>query len=289
MKRHLATLVAVVGILAAACGSSGDTGDTTVTPPTTDPSTSTPTTAGGDPSRLVLQIIDEGGFVPVEFLLTRTARYSLYADGTLLAPAPVAEIFPGPIVRPIQSITLDDDDLRDVEVLIDAIGLPTIDREVDDRLTSVVADAPTTVAKYFDAEGGEHSYGVYALGLDTGAPLPDASANLGLLLELLDAHAAGNGAVDSYQAERIELWLQEGAIYDPEFVETQPWSLDVTPDDFEADAVFNRPCLVLADEGAHTAIEVLEAANQATVWDLDGTVYSLAARPLLPGESGCVP
>jgi hypothetical protein len=292
MKRHPTVILAIVTLLIAACGSADDGGDTVpTTESSTIPSTSMPPTTGddGDPDRLILQVTDEGGFVPVEFLLTRMARHSLYADGTLLAPAAIAEIFPGPLVQPVQSIVLGDDDLRDVRILIDAIGLPGIDREIDDELTNTVADATTTVATYFDEDGGAHSYGVYALGLDTGVPMPDASANLGLLVELLDAFVAGGADAARYQPDRIQLWLQEGTIYDPEFVETQPWGLEITPEGFEVEPTFNRPCHVLDGDAAQTAIETFEAANQATVWDYEGTVYSLAARPLLPGETGCIP
>ena len=42
-------------------------------------------------------------------------------------------------------------------------------------------------------------------------------------------------------------------------------------------------------EGAElvSLVPALEEANQATVWDFEGTEWRMLARPLFPHEAGC--
>jgi hypothetical protein len=283
--QRLLILVSALAVVAAGCGA--DTGGTEGTTPAS--TTSTPPTSTNPPASddLILQVVDEGGFVPVEWLLTRVSRFSLYADGMLLAPAVVAEIFPGPVLAPIQSVRLGEANLRDVEVLIDAIGLRTLDRVIDDRLAGIVADAGTTVVTYFDEAGDAHSYGAYALGLETDQPAPDATLNLALLIEMLDGLLGAGNEAGIYEPDRLEVWVGEGPIYEPEFVTTVPWPLAAAPDDFESVSGFDQACRVLEGDEARNAVDAFAEANQATVWEYETVVYHLLARPLLPGESGC--
>ncbi len=287
MKRLLA-LLAALAIVAAACGSDDDTADTT--PPTTgSPTTTAPTTTGpGGPDNLILQITEEGGFAPIEFILNRLPRFSLYEDGTLLAPGVSIAIFPGPILGPVQQVTLTEDELEDVMTLVEAIGLPTIDEEIDTSLNNRVADATTTIATYFD-DAGEHTYGVYALGLVLDEPQPDAALNLGALVNLLDSYVAAGNAAGLYEPDRIQMFLNETPIVDPDLSETLPWPLEITPDDFVLAPDFGRRCQVLAGDAAAEAIAAFATGNQTTIWEYEGGEFQLIARPLLPGEPGCIP
>ncbi len=52
---------------------------------------------------------------------------------------------------------------------IEEIGLPEMTDERDDTQMNNVADASTYVVTFFDAEGQEHKYSVYALGLEAGS------------------------------------------------------------------------------------------------------------------------
>ena len=284
----------VVALVAAACGSdnAADTTSTT-TSPTNPTTTSSPTTAAGpattvagDPDRLILQFTDEGGFVPIEFLLNRMPRFSLYADGTLLSPGVSIAIFPGPILSPVQSVQISEGDLDDMITLIEAIGLPTIDEEIDDTLTNRVADA--TIATYFDTDGGAHTYGACALGLISDQPAADATLNLGSLMNLLDGFIAEGIGGGFYKPDRFQLHLNETPFVDPDLSETMPWPLDIVPDDFGQEGRFNRPCAVLTGGAATAALTALAEGNQATIWDLAGTELQILARPLLPGEPGCI-
>ncbi len=282
----------VLALIVAACGTSaGD--DTTTTTTVDDPTTTTTTMPkdyfSGGATDAVLVIEDEGGFAPVEFLLNRLPGYVLYGDGTLLSPAPTPAIFPGPILAPVQSVQLTASDLADLARLVDAIGLPDMERVIDDSLSRQVADATTTIVTYVDPDGMEHVYGVYALGLVTDGPTDTRSEALTQLLQRLDKAATSAEDVLLYEPAGIQLWLQEPIIGADVPSETLPWPLSITPDDFEPEGEFAAPCHVLIGEAAATALQAFESANSVTVWDYQGEQYRLVARPLLPGEPGCIP
>ena len=292
---HKLTFVAALALVAAACGAADDdvgdrTSTTQATTTTTIGATTTtlPDVFTGDPGRLVLQITDEGGFAPIELIVNRLPRFGVYADGTLLAPAPVPAIYPGPIVMPLQSVSLSDGDLASLMGAIEAIGLSSIDREIDDRLRSRVADATTVIATYFDVDGAEHVYGAYALGLADDEPVPDSTTKLGELIKLVDGFLANPGGA-GFEVDRIQVWINENPVVDTDFTQTLAWPLDIVPGDFEPEGDFQLGCHVLAGDAAQQAIAAFNAADQATVWDFDGTEYQLIARVLLPHEPGCIP
>lgn len=284
MKRTLA-LVVCFALFAAACGSDADSDATTTTTSTTTPAPTT-TSPPDDPDRLVLLITAEGGFAPVEFLVNRLPRYALYADGTLLSPGPQAAIFPGPIMPSVQSATLDGDQLDDVMTLIEAIGLPAIDREIDNTASNFVADATTTIATYFDATGGEHIYGAYAVGIVDNAS--DATLNLNALLTMLDRLTFEGAVGEPYEPDRIQIRLGDGQFVDRDLSETLPWPLEINPDEFEVVGEFRFPCATLDGAAAEVAIATFADGKQSTLWDFEGTEYQFFARPLLPGEVACV-
>ena len=58
-----------------------------------------------------------------------------------------------------------------------------------------------------------------------------------------------------------------------------PKSAAAVPDMSECTPVTGPDALALRD--------ALASANQATHWSQDGAVYSLALRPVLPGEAVC--
>lgn len=288
MKTRLITL-AVLSLVAVACGATDDVGSgSSTTLDSTTTTTTLPDVFTGDPDRLVLQITDEGGFAPIELIVNRLPRFSVYADGTLLAPAPVPAIYPGPILMPLQSVPLSAADLVALMEAVEAVGLPGIDQEIDDTLNGLVADATTTIATFIDADGAEHVYGAYALGLIGDEPPPERTQKLGGLVELLDGFLVNPGSV-VFEPDRIQVWINETPDVDPDFSQTLAWPLDITPADFEPEGDFQLGCHVLAGDAAQAAITAFNAANQATVWDYEGTEYQLIVRILLPGEAGCIP
>lgn len=229
----------------------------------------------------VLRISSEGGFLPVEVALNTGPRYTLLGDGSLIYQGAQTLEFPGRLVPPYMVATLDDNQMTAILAMVEEIGLPDIDDEVDDSAMDFVADASTEVITYWD-DAGEHRYGVYALGIEE-SPSERNAAFLELM-ETLDRFGA-EAPAETYVAERVRIIAGEGFV-DPEFEDVRPWPLE------EADlgAWETLPngwqCTVI--DGP--VPDVFEDATQTTTWEHpDGTSEPLLllVRPLHPGEADC--
>lgn len=238
---------------------------------------------GGPPDGIVLTVTDEGGFVPLESLVGRLPRYVLQSDGTLYAPAPIAAIYPGPLVAPVTVGNVGASVVDEIRRLAEQVGLPSKDR-IDDPGPGNVADATTTVFTYRDANG-THVLRVYALGIaGTDSKVADVASQM---LSTLDRAASSMQGAGDYAPDRLEVWSVEGlALPDPALRRVRPWPLQTAPDALP-EVRPGRRCTVISGPDAEETIATFLAADQATVWDLDGTPHSLIVRILLPGEPGC--
>ena len=154
----------VLALVVAACGGS-DTGEETQ-----------PTVPEGTSGGVILEISDEGGFVPIEFNLQRVPRFTVFSDGTVITPSREQFRFPGPAVPPLAQHQLDASTVADLLAFVNDLDLAAIDM-LDLNNAPNVADASTTVVRYYD-ETGEHRLSVYALGFDG----PGADARFAILL-----------------------------------------------------------------------------------------------------------
>lgn len=236
------------------------------------------------PDDVLLTVTDEGGFTSVEMILSRHPRYVLQADGRLYAPGAVMAIYPGPMLTPVFVGTVDDATLENILDLVRATGLPDTDGLEDTTAASHVADATTTVITYFDGTG-EHVLSVYAVGIAMDqSDLAQATAEL---VEAIDRAAAGLTDVRGYKPTKIEIRTGDNlAMADPEFRSTLPWPLAIAPSEIP-ESNYGWRCVVVEGPPATDLLEIFGAANQATVWEYEGTEYPLIARGLLPGEPGC--
>ena len=62
-----------------------------------------------DPDSALLIVKDEGGFVPIEFIVGQGPRLVLLRDGSLIVSGPQIEIFPQPLLPNYQTVQLDDE------------------------------------------------------------------------------------------------------------------------------------------------------------------------------------
>lgn len=237
----------------------------------------------GDDEAL-LQIVSEGGFVPVEFALATGPRYTLLGDGRLIFQGVQTLEFPGRLVPPYMVARLNDSQMNAVLAMVDDIGLPEIDDEVDNDANQFVADAPTDVITFWD-DNGRHRLSVYALGIDTQDPQSDRNAALLELIDTFDRFTAEADA-EPYAAEAVRVIAGPGFVNE-DFQDTRPWPLD---DDWGAWAsqANGWVCRVLQPD----VLDVFADATQATVWDAPEGLgiqppVKLLVRPLLPGESDC--
>lgn len=236
-----------------------------------------------DADEPLIQITSEGGFAPVEMILGNGPRFTLLADGSMIYRGPFPEIFPGPLVPDYRVTTLTDEDMDRVLAFVDEIGLPDFEERLDDTQASMVADATTEVITYWD-ENGEHTYGVYALGIEPNPSNP-ATAAFAELLDFFGQLSLAEG--EPYEPEQVRVIAGPGVVHE-EFEDIQDWPLDDSDlSDWEM-LPNGWQCEVLDPE----ILDVFSDATQVTVWsnpdpDLPNSYLKLLARPLLPGEPDC--
>ena len=252
-----------------ACGS--EAGDATL-----------PTVPEGTPGDVILEVSDEGGFVPVEFNLTRVPRFTVFADGTVVMPGDQQFAFPGPALRPLVESELDDTTLTDLLTFVDDLGLDEID-SVSLNNAPNVADASTTVVRYFDG-GGEHRISIYALGFD---PAGDGrSAIVASMIDMLET-AKAEGTVRPYAADRLVAFAAGTEGLDPQQLRNAgAWPLGVTPNEMSSQ-VAGFSCTTIDGEAAATLTDTLTDADAMTTWTYEGNELRILARPLLPHQDGC--
>lgn len=228
----------------------------------------------------VIQIVSEGGFVPVEVALNTGPRYTLLGNGRLIYQGFQTLEYPGRLVPPYMVATLDSNQMRALLALVEDIGLPEITDERDDSAMEVVADASTGVVTYWDEEG-EHTLSVYALGIEEDPS--ERNAAFLELIETLDRFTA-EAPAEPYQAERVRV-VAGVAFTDPAFEDVREWPFDHDLSTWE-ELANGWHCMTV--DGAVPA--VFEDATQATTWehpDGGSDPLTLLVRPLHPGEPDC--
>jgi hypothetical protein len=267
---RLLTVMIVTALMTAACGG-GESADETK-----------PTAPEGTVGNVILEISEEGGFVPVEFNLTRVPRFTVFADGTMVMPPDQQFTFPGPALIPLVQSTLDDDTFSDLLTYVEDLGLADID-SVDLNNAPNVADASTTVVRYFD-DAGEHRISIYALGFDSAA---DArSAIVASMIENLE-DAATERSTSPYQPSRLSVYAGGVEGLDPQQVRNAgSWPLEVEPEEMAAEVAGFR-CVTIEGVRAERLAATLADADSMTTWTSDAGDLRIIARPLLPNQGGC--
>jgi hypothetical protein len=296
LKLFGATVLSL-GILAGACanaptgGGPGDGG-------TGSSGASGPTSPIGS-DELVLRIEQVGGFVAIQYNLTRMPMLSLYADGLLVTPGAQIEIYPGPALPAMSQQQLSPEA---VQLLLRAaidVGLDK-DRDYTDLGSMMISDAPTTTFT-LTVDGQMHTTQVYALDFDLGSGHDGMS----------DEEFQARKDLRAFQAKASDLsWLPDGSVTDQGMY--QPAELRIFSSPYVADPELEQAsiawpltpgldlfgessqstpggmrCGTVAADEATSLLPLAEQANQLTPWTSDGTQYGLLFRPLLPDESGC--
>ena len=274
--------VSLAGALVAGCGDE-------ITP-STDPSTTVPTTHSlpTGPDDVVLRVEWQGGFMPIEQIQRRLPNLLVTGDGRVFLPAAVAEIYPGPLVMPVTVGS------------IDAVGLAAIVRAAEEAglLGEVpnyelppgigIADAATTVVT-ITVDGVTRVHAAYALGLgadDTPARqrLATFVSLVGDLPTLVGAEHLGEQSTYEPDAYRVLAMPADPSGYGEPRPTVRPW-----PTDTGVRLADLTGCRVV-DAAAVGAL--FAESNELTFFTEEGTdgvttVYRLGVGPRLPGESGC--
>jgi len=234
---------------------------------------------------IVLRVESSGGFVPVEYLATSAPSFTLYGDGTVVfrddqAPPPEAV---GSVVRsiPFQTIKLGEEG---IQALIEfALGPGGIGVATGPYLCNC-ADMPSTNFTV-NADGRNRTVSVTGMSPDMHQPQDQLMVtSLGRLAERLRTFGNEVGGEVVYEPATYRGVLQKidqanGAVID------WPWT-DVAPTDFKGDA--NELLLDHTLTPAQvTALKIpgVQGGMLGLYLQKDGSLYSLALRPLLPDES----
>ena len=242
-----------------------------------------------DPSSTLLVVESGGGFLPVDLVVNQGPGLVLMRDGTLIGQGPQIEIFPGPLLANWQTSQLDQETLLFVLEELDAIGFDEIDQVENNDAANTVADAPTTTVTFYNQDG-EHSFSVYALGLDTNTSDARVPILANLVQELFDAATRGTGA--DYQPERIQVVARDGAgQFDPAdpTVNFRDWPLPLSFEEMGALDIEGWRCATFEGSEMEQLLEVFEGANQQTYWTEGEVDHRLGVRPLFSFEEPCAP
>lgn len=267
-------LLAALTLITAACG--------------TGPALAPPDTGAGDSDPL-LQISSVGGFVPVEYNLSRGPTFTLTYGGKFVFPGVTTEEFPGRLVPSVLEAQLDESQMTEIREILNEMGISEISDGQDNSVVNV-ADASTEVIKYWDGDG-LHRYSVYALGI-TDQPKSDATAAFAELFDYLhDLAATVTGTVYQPESIRIVAGVYRGG-FDPQFEERRDWPLeDENPDEWDVFTTIGDETWTCKVLGA-SVLSTFEDARQTTVWahpteSADAENFQLLVRPLHPGEAAC--
>lgn len=259
------TIALVLALALAACGS----------PDATDDDVDVPEGREG----VILEIRDEGGFIPVEMSLTRVPRFVVFDDGTVVSHQFEAGARDDRAV-PLFEKRLSDSDFADLLTFEQDLALGDVER-IDINEATNVADAPTTVLTSFD-ETGPHRLAVYALGFDT--PSDPRAAILASMIDLLENATTPPG--EPYEPPAFEV-LVNSEMVNPQLPVAETWPLETTPADMDELEFNGWRCVIVDAEQIDRSLLTGRSGVGASVWTFDGTPHTLLTRPLFPHEDGC--
>lgn len=273
--RHLYRSLALLPALALVAAACGD--DTTAV------GAGSPNRPTG-PDDVVVQVSEEGGFVPVEVALSTVPSVTVLGDGTVITAAPYVQIYPGPAILPLQSAKIGADRVDALVAKAAELGL------LDAGLTfgqPPVADAHDTKVTIV-AGGVTYRHTANALGLDGGGSgvTREQAANRTALSAFVDATRdlpAGDSAWTPSEVAVINIGPYQA---DPELNQAPiQWPLATPPATATPQDRF--ACTVVSGSDARTLLDTLAKANSRTPWVVDGQQRSLAFRPVVPGATAC--
>jgi hypothetical protein len=221
---------------------------------------------------------------------------SVYADGRIMTPAPVAAVYPAPL---LPGVTVTNVGTAGAQQIITAIRAAGLDKPYtgdpgignpDSGMTvfTVTLDGTTVTTRVHLGGGGPGLPGSHG-----GSPDPALDAAQQLLERLEDTTEAWGSTpvVNAFVPTAYRVFVAPGAP-NAEGASDQPaaaWPLTVALDAFGTPAVPDRGIAGLRQGAvfgpdAATLGPVLQAATQVTAFSSGGKLYTLYVRPLLPDE-----
>lgn len=234
-----------------------------------------------DADTAVVRIEWSGGFTTMEWAFRRLPQLVIGGDRRVYTGAPIAEIYPGPLVYPVNQRTLSSQGLQQLMHLAADLGLLAPPPNYDLPPGIGIADATDTVVT-LAANGEVFVHRAYALDIGgTSTPARDRLSQFVQQASDLEAVVglAALGVEEPFVPTQYRVRAVEGSVPDPSGIESTivPWP---------ADAGF-----LLADVGDCRVIDaepvraLFAAANELTRFDDGATVWTLTVSTVLPGDA----
>lgn len=239
---------------------------------------------------VAVSITSEGGLVPLEFALAQLPSLVIYADGTVVRPGPVPEIYPGPLVPALELGRIAPQTLDWLVTAADESGL--FDESIDFGFPGVTDLDSTSITVRI---GGEHrSVGAYALYeefSDDPALTTDQrearDALMALLSSALSAVETASGWTEP-ALDRVVVWALP--YFERTDIDAGPpvdWPLNAALIELDLDT--QRACVELTGRRATRVLDAAATATQLTPWQVGTERYAVVLRPALTARDACNP
>ncbi len=278
-SRALIAATVARAALAASCGGDDD-------PVVAGSPTSRPTGAG----EVVVQVLVDGGFVPVELALTTVPTVTVMGDGAVITPAAVPAIYPGPALPPLQVARATARQVDDLVRRGQELGLLGGPLEFGQP---PVADAPNTTVT-ITAAGRTHRHVAYALDISDDQPVPGRPglgprevANRRALSDFVKATSELPPGSEAWRPSAVAVYDLGPYQADPQLPQRAlAWPLGRAPSG-PPSASGAPPCLLVEGDDLAKVLDATGRANARTPWTISGSNRALAFRPVVPGQPGC--
>jgi hypothetical protein len=289
--RRLSVLAVALLAVAACSPTAAPPGSPSPSPsPTTAPPGTIEHPTG--PTDVVLRYEEGGGFVPMEFNITNLPIFTLYGDGSILFrnPEDQQQADENFFLRynPLKAAKLSEPQIQELlEFAIGPGGLGVAREQYDNPMMADVGSV------FFTLKAGGREKKVSIVGLsEGGADGPDAVARkafLTLTQRLRNFDDGGTYPTVAYEPSAYRAILQEvtGVVAKTHLWPWRNLTIDdfPTPKDPNAALVFPQRVLTPAEVAALNLGDLRGGALGIYLDGPNGKQYSLALRPLLPGES----
>ena len=260
--------------------------DAPTDPPTAAPTPAATATPSADPTQAVVKVEQVGGMLPPWETLRFYPSVALYADGKLITQGPQIEIYPGPALPNLQVVQLTEVGVQQVLDWAAEAGLTGPDRQ----LGEIGFDAGATLVSVTRPEGTHKTLvaDMSASDAEVGAVAQFERILLDPMPYLAD-NIVGN---QPYAFDRLRVISSEAdpaVVVDPELSSTLEWPLDVPLS--KLGTSLSEPaeyrCGSIEGDELAALLPLLQQANELTMWESEGTLYTVRLHPLLPDDEVC--
>ena len=223
-----------------------------------------------------------GGFRTFQSTFAALPTLLITGDGRVFSEGPVPTIFPGPFLPNIQVATVTRAEMAE---LLNAAKSVCLLGKIPDYTVGVpqVTDVGST-ALTLTVNGQNFTHEAFALGMEQ-VDAPDRKV-LKDFIELVTARTSGLQSAPFLANTYLLATLPVEISTDPTVA---PGSGDPVPqiEPWSSEIGINLKDLTCAPVSAEKVQALFEGSNQLTYFSQDGGLYTLAVRPVLPGQPGC--